>query len=265
MNALVTHAPFSLRQDEPVRHVLEALESCRCAIQAEALAIAYTEGQDQWRIACAGPSADALAQAFHDAMSGPLQQHPKLRLHPLGGLERSFLIVWSTRVSSAALDALAPFAALALQQERDRIAALTYPFMMLDALPFAALLVGRNLEIKSANARARTLLDRRLSLWSDRERLTFAEARDAQCIADCMDRAFNSGDGARPALTRLRDGAQPYPVAVLAAGTHGLIIIVDREDDMRALWRGMMELDAAELHLASAILAARELGAVFGS
>lgn len=265
MNAYATDAPFSLRQDEPARHWLEALESCRRAIEAEALAIAYTEGQGQWRIACAGPSADALAQAFHDAMSGPLQQDPKLRLLPLGGLERSFLIAWSTRASCAAFDALAPFAALVLQQERDRIRALTYPFLMLDALPFAALLVDRNLEIKSANARARTVLDRRLSLWSDRERLTFAEDRDAQSIADCMDRAFKSGDGARPTLTRLRDGAHPYPIAVLAAGTHGLIIIVDREDDMRALWRGMMELDAAELHLARAILAVREPGAVFGS
>jgi hypothetical protein len=236
-----------------------ALEWTRLDLGADAAALAHADPGQAWRLDGAGPGARALAGAFHAAMAHAPPAHSdrglgdlasgELVAIPVG--EHTYLAAWRAR-SGRPLDAYAqPIGAALLAR---RFAPQT---IMLDALPFAAALVDAELCVSSHNVRAGALFETGHAVWLQHGALTLAQTGDDQSLRACVARALASACCDRPQLTRIGQGRSRYPIAALAAPEPGacLILIVDRQDQMRALWRGMMDLDASELHLASTILA----------
>lgn len=235
---------------------LAALEWTRLDLDADAIALARRVAGPHWRLDCAGPGAGALTDAFHAAMVKEKLSGDDLVIAPVAARDPTYLVAWRAR-RCAALDAYVQPVAAALLARRFAAPA---ERIMLESLPFAAALVDRSLTVNSCNGRALALFNMSQGLWLEQGRLTLAQDGDAQSLCDCVARALMTPQPNRPALTRIAQGPGRYPVAALAASERDLclLVIVDRQDEMRALWRGMMELDPSELHLASAILAGRD-------
>ncbi|UPT61468.1 MAG: hypothetical protein M0D54_13665 [Hyphomonadaceae bacterium JAD_PAG50586_4] len=244
-----------------------ALEWTRLDLQADATALAHASPGQRWRLDSVGPGAGALATAFHAAMASaaPALSDRGLGDRGLGELavgeltaipvdEHTYLAAWRARAGRS-LEAYAqPINAALLARS------FAPQTSMLDALPFAAALVDAELCVTSYNVRAGALFETGQSIWLHHGRLALAQTGDAQSLHACVTRALMDACCGRPHLTRIGYGRARYPVAALHAPEPGacLILIVDREEQMRALWRGITDLDASELHLASAILAGPE-------
>jgi hypothetical protein len=156
-----------------------ALERTRLDLGAQATGLAQSEADAHWRLECAGPGAADLARAYHAALADRSRANCALAIVPIANFDQSFLIAWRPSETAAlARHAEAVSAGLLARS----LASMAQQKIMLDALPFAAALVDRNLSVKACNQRAFCLFDLGEGIALPQARVSPANDADAHSL-----------------------------------------------------------------------------------